>query len=307
MASSRIGSGGAGALYRVRRGDWPDHSDRRMGADGARAHKTSNGRTAGLAEIPVAVNVSAKQCAHPELEAVVRRALDQSGLPAHFLELELTESISMADPEESVPMMQRMKRIGVMLSIDDFGTGYSNMSYLRRFPIDRLKLDISFVRDITTDPGSLAIADAIITMSHSLNVEVVAEGVETEGQLALLASRDCDIVQGYFFSKPLPVPRTGATAARRPAPAGGADCPADRCAIGAGARRRSPAARISRTGAGQRRVCGARDYRSAARVRTAGVPRGGGRAVRPAHAGHDRHRVRHPGQEACIRKRSASC
>lgn len=162
-------------------------------------------QAAGLAAIPVAVNVSAKQCAHPELEALVRRALVESGLPAHFLELELTESISMADPEESVPMMERMKRIGVMLSIDDFGTGYSNMSYLRRFPIDRLKLDISFVRDITTDPGSLAIADAIITMSHSLNVEVVAEGVETEGQLALLASRDCDIVQGYFFSKPLPV------------------------------------------------------------------------------------------------------
>ncbi|HEU4375980.1 MAG TPA: EAL domain-containing protein, partial [Telluria sp.] len=163
-------------------------------------------QAAGLAAIPVAVNVSARQCAHPDLEAVVRRALEQSGLPAQFLELELTESISMADPEESVPMMERMKRIGVMLSIDDFGTGYSNMSYLRRFPIDRLKLDISFVRDITTDPGSLAIADAIITMSHSLHVEVVAEGVETEGQLALLASRDCDIVQGYFFSKPLAVP-----------------------------------------------------------------------------------------------------
>ncbi|MDL2354583.1 MAG: EAL domain-containing protein [Pseudomonadota bacterium] len=159
----------------------------------------------GLAAIPVAVNVSAKQCAHPDLEAVVRRALEHSGLPAHLLELELTESISMADPEQSVPMMQRMKRIGVMLSIDDFGTGYSNMSYLRRFPIDRLKLDISFVRDITTDPSSLAIADAIIAMSHTLNIEVVAEGVETEGQLALLASRDCDIVQGYFFSKPLPV------------------------------------------------------------------------------------------------------
>ncbi|MDQ2989454.1 MAG: EAL domain-containing protein, partial [Pseudomonadota bacterium] len=163
-------------------------------------------QAAGLAAIPVAVNVSPKQCAHPDLEAVVRRALELSGLPAHFLELELTESISMADPEESVPMMERMKRIGVMLSIDDFGTGYSNMSYLRRFPIDRLKLDISFVRDITTDPGSLAIADAIITMSHSLHIEVVAEGVETEGQLALLASRDCDIVQGYFFSKPLAVP-----------------------------------------------------------------------------------------------------
>jgi CheY-like chemotaxis protein len=103
-----------------------------------------------------------------------------------------------------VPMMERMKAIGLSLSIDDFGTGYSNMSYLRRFPIDRLKLDISFVREITTDPGSLAITDAVITMAHSLHLEVVAEGVETEGQLTLLGSRHCDIVQGYYFSKPLP-------------------------------------------------------------------------------------------------------
>jgi len=110
----------------------------------------------------------------------------------------------MADPERSVPLMEAMKDIGVEISIDDFGTGYSNMSYLKRFPIDRLKLDISFVRDITTDPGSLAISDAIITMSHSLHLQVVAEGVETEGQLALLAARGCDIVQGYYFSKPLP-------------------------------------------------------------------------------------------------------
>jgi len=159
---------------------------------------------AGLPAIPVAVNVSAKQCAQQDLEAVVRRALNSSGLPAKFLELELTESISMADPEKSVPLMERMKEIGVELSIDDFGTGYSNMSYLKRFPIDRLKLDISFVRDITTDPGSLAISDAIITMSHSLHLEVVAEGVETEGQLALLSARNCDLIQGYYFSKPLP-------------------------------------------------------------------------------------------------------
>ncbi|MES2019421.1 MAG: EAL domain-containing protein [Pseudomonadota bacterium] len=161
---------------------------------------------AGLPAIPVAVNISAKQCAQQDLEGLVRRVLDQSGLQARYLELELTESISMADPERSVPMMERLKEIGVELSIDDFGTGYSNMSYLRRFPIDRLKLDISFVRDIATDPSSLAISDAIITMSHSLHLEVVAEGVETPGQLALLAGRDCDIIQGYFFSKPLAVP-----------------------------------------------------------------------------------------------------
>lgn len=158
---------------------------------------------AGLPSIPVAVNISARQCAQQDLEQVVRSALEASGLDPHCLELELTESISMADPEHSVPLMERMKAIGVELSIDDFGTGYSNMSYLKRFPIDRLKLDISFVREITTDPGSLAISDAIITMAHSLHLEVVAEGVETEGQLSLLALRHCDIVQGYYFSKPL--------------------------------------------------------------------------------------------------------
>jgi diguanylate cyclase (GGDEF)-like protein/PAS domain S-box-containing protein len=161
---------------------------------------------AGLAPIPVAVNISARQCAHQGLEAVVRSALEDSGLAPHYLELELTESISMADPEHSVPMMESMKAIGVELSIDDFGTGYSNMSYLKRFPIDRLKLDISFVREITTDPGSLAISDAIITMSHSLHLEVVAEGVESEGQLSLLVQRHCDIVQGFYFSKPLAAP-----------------------------------------------------------------------------------------------------
>jgi diguanylate cyclase (GGDEF)-like protein/PAS domain S-box-containing protein len=160
---------------------------------------------AGLPAIPVAVNVSAKQCAQQDLEAVVRRALKKSGLQAQFLELELTESISMADPEKSVPLMERMKEIGVELSIDDFGTGYSNMSYLKRFPIDRLKLDISFVREITTDTDNLAISEAIITMSHSLRLEVVAEGVETEGQLAVLKGLGCDLIQGFYFSKPLPV------------------------------------------------------------------------------------------------------
>ncbi|WP_395407765.1 EAL domain-containing protein [Pseudoduganella sp. UC29_106] len=159
---------------------------------------------AGLPSVPVAVNVSARQVAQPGLEETVRSALEQSGLAPRYLELELTESISMNDPERSVPLMEAMKAIGVEISIDDFGTGYSNMSYLKRFPIDRLKLDISFVRDITTDPGSLAISDSIITMSHSLHLEVVAEGVESEAQLALLSARGCDIVQGYYFSKPLP-------------------------------------------------------------------------------------------------------
>jgi diguanylate cyclase (GGDEF)-like protein/PAS domain S-box-containing protein len=159
---------------------------------------------AGLPAVPIAVNVSARQCAQQDIVGIVKRALAESGLEARYLEIELTESLSMADPEKSVPLMNRLKEIGVKLAIDDFGTGYSNMSYLKRFPIDRLKLDISFVREITTDAGSLAISDAIITMSHSLHLEVVAEGVETEGQLELLKARRCDLIQGYYFSPPLP-------------------------------------------------------------------------------------------------------
>jgi EAL domain-containing protein (putative c-di-GMP-specific phosphodiesterase class I) len=147
--------------------------------------------------------MSALQCEQPDVVDVVRRALDTSGLAPEYLELEITESISMANPAQSVPLMHRLKETGVTLSIDDFGTGFSNLSYLRRFPVDRLKIDLSFVREITTDPGSLAISEAIITMSHSLRLQVIAEGVETEGQLALLESRDCDSIQGYYFSPPL--------------------------------------------------------------------------------------------------------
>ncbi|HZZ91531.1 MAG TPA: EAL domain-containing protein [Usitatibacter sp.] len=158
---------------------------------------------AGLPAVPIAVNMSALQCEQPDVVDVIRRALDASGLAPEYLELEITESISMANPAQSVPLMHRLKETGVTLSIDDFGTGFSNLSYLRRFPVDRLKIDLSFVREITTDPGSLAISEAIITMSHSLRLQVVAEGVETEDQLALLEARDCDSIQGYYFSPPL--------------------------------------------------------------------------------------------------------
>jgi diguanylate cyclase (GGDEF)-like protein/PAS domain S-box-containing protein len=158
---------------------------------------------AGLSPIPISVNMSAKQCEQDDVDRVVLRALQASGLDARYLELEITESISMAHPDESVPLMKRLKSTGVTLSIDDFGTGFSNLSYLRRFPVDRLKIDLSFVREITTDPGSLAISEAIITMSHSLNLQVIAEGVETRAQLDLLEARHCDSIQGFYFSPPV--------------------------------------------------------------------------------------------------------
>jgi EAL domain-containing protein (putative c-di-GMP-specific phosphodiesterase class I) len=147
--------------------------------------------------------MSALQCEQADVVDVVREALERSGLAPSFLELEITESISMSNPEQSVPLMHRLKETGVTLSIDDFGTGFSNLSYLRRFPVDRLKIDLSFVRDIATDPGSLAISEAIIALSHNLKLEVVAEGVETEAQLALLEARQCDSIQGFYFSPPL--------------------------------------------------------------------------------------------------------
>ena len=158
----------------------------------------------GLSPIRMAVNLSVQQLRRSGVEEMVERVLLDSGLEPERLALELTESMSMDDPERTIPLMHRLKALGVTLAIDDFGTGYSNMHYLKRFPIDKLKLDGSFVREITTDPGSLAIADAIISMAHRLNLKVVAEMTETEGQVVLLASRGCDIAQGYYFSKAVP-------------------------------------------------------------------------------------------------------
>ena len=157
----------------------------------------------GLPAVPVAVNMSARQCESPDVDAVIARTLRDTRLAPNMLELEITESVSMANPDQSVPLMRRLKDTGVSLSIDDFGTGFSNLSYLKRFPVDRLKIDLSFIREITTDPGSLAISEAIITMSHRLNLQVVAEGVETAGQLELLRERHCDMVQGFHFSPPV--------------------------------------------------------------------------------------------------------
>jgi EAL domain-containing protein (putative c-di-GMP-specific phosphodiesterase class I) len=157
---------------------------------------------AGVPAVPVAVNLSAKQFSTAIVETV-RRILDQTGLDPKLVELELTESLSMEDPENTVGILASLKEMGVGLAIDDFGTGYSNLSYLKRFPVDRLKLDQSFVRDLTSDPDDLAIARAVISMAHSLRLSVIAEGVETEGQLAILAQNGCDEVQGYFFSRPV--------------------------------------------------------------------------------------------------------
>ena len=160
-------------------------------------------RRAGLPVVPVAVNLSAHQFTE-RIVGTVRRVLDDCGLEPGLLELELTESASMADANKSVALLAQLKAMGIRLAIDDFGTGYSNLNYLKRFPVDRLKLDRSFVRDLETDPDDLAIARAVIAMAHGLRLSVVAEGVETRGQLALLADLGCDLVQGWLFSRAVP-------------------------------------------------------------------------------------------------------
>jgi diguanylate cyclase (GGDEF)-like protein len=159
---------------------------------------------AGLGTPTIAVNVSGRQLLGDSLNQMVRQALDASGLAPAYLELELTESQLMKNAENVIGILTRLKAMGVKLSVDDFGTGYSSLAYLKRFPIDSLKVDQAFVRDIIADPNDVSITRAIITLAHSLKLKVVAEGVETEGQLGLLISNYCDEIQGYYFSWPLP-------------------------------------------------------------------------------------------------------
>ncbi|HAU57469.1 MAG TPA: diguanylate phosphodiesterase, partial [Comamonadaceae bacterium] len=124
--------------------------------------------------------------------------------PAHCLELELTEGVAMTDPLTAIAMMDKLHERGVLLSIDDFGTGYSSLSHLKRFKVYKLKIDQSFVRDITDDPEDRAIVSAIISMADSLGMQTIAEGVETAGQLAFLQAQGCTEVQGYYYSRPVP-------------------------------------------------------------------------------------------------------
>lgn len=157
----------------------------------------------GLPPLRVAVNVAASQFRQGDLLAVIRHALDTAGLEPRYLELELTESAVMTNPEESAGILEQLSRMGVLVSVDDFGTGYSSMSYLRRFPIDKLKIDRGFVRDLLTQGDDASIVQAIISLAHSLRLKVVAEGVETGDQLNFLKSMGCDQYQGYHFSPPV--------------------------------------------------------------------------------------------------------
>jgi diguanylate cyclase (GGDEF)-like protein/PAS domain S-box-containing protein len=158
----------------------------------------------GLPPLRVAVNLSARQFTHATLLQDVARALNESGLDPTALELEITESMVMHNPEYAVELLTKLKGMGIHLSIDDFGTGYSSLNYLKRFPLDSVKIDRSFIKDLPGDSDDAAITQAIIAMAHSLRLKVIAEGVETEQQLSFLRAHGCDEMQGYYFSKPLP-------------------------------------------------------------------------------------------------------
>jgi diguanylate cyclase (GGDEF)-like protein/PAS domain S-box-containing protein len=162
---------------------------------------------AGIGPIPVSVNLSRRQIAHGDIAASVAAVLAETGLPAELLELEVTESMVLPDAEQAAAVMQRLRALGVRLSMDDFGTGYSSLSQLKRFPVQSLKIDRSFLREVTTDADSAAIVRAIISLGHNLDLRVLAEGVETAEQQAFLGANGCDELQGFYLARPMPAER----------------------------------------------------------------------------------------------------
>lgn len=164
----------------------------------------------GIDIVRMAVNISSRQFNQPDLVEVVTAILEETGIAPHCLELELTERILMEDAERAIDVLNRLKALGLQFSIDDFGAGYSSLSYLKQFPIDRIKIDQSFVNNVTSVPEDAAVTQAVISLSHSMNIKAVAEGVETIEQHEFLRSSQCDELQGFYFSHPLPEEEIGA-------------------------------------------------------------------------------------------------
>jgi EAL domain-containing protein (putative c-di-GMP-specific phosphodiesterase class I) len=160
---------------------------------------------AGFAPVRVSVNVASQQLTESDLAATVRHVLDTTGMPGERLELEITESSLMSDAEATTEMLWNLKKTGLTVSVDDFGTGYSSMSYLKRFPLDALKIDQSFIQDLTVDANDAAITKAVIALAKALDLSTIAEGVEEEEQLEFLVEQGCDLIQGFLISRPMPV------------------------------------------------------------------------------------------------------
>jgi EAL domain-containing protein (putative c-di-GMP-specific phosphodiesterase class I) len=165
--------------------------------------RTRAWQSAGLPRLPVAVNLSASQFSHDQLVPKLTEILKSTGTDPGILELEITESMVMHDPEQAVQLMHKLRAMGVRLTIDDFGTGYSSLGYLKRFPINSLKVDRSFVRDLPHSADDIAITRAVIAMAHSLQMSVIAEGVELKEQLDVLRNEGCDEFQGFLCRPPL--------------------------------------------------------------------------------------------------------
>ena len=161
-------------------------------------------RQDGMEGLRVAVNLSGYQLQHSRLVETVRTILDETGMPGELLEFEITESVIMQNPDYAVEVLNEISSLGIHISIDDFGTGYSSLSHLKRFSVNTLKIDKSFVRDVESNSTDAAIASAIIAMGSSLNLKVIAEGVETKQQMDFLRENNCDQVQGFLISRPLP-------------------------------------------------------------------------------------------------------
>jgi EAL domain-containing protein (putative c-di-GMP-specific phosphodiesterase class I) len=159
----------------------------------------------GVQPLRVAVNLSARQFLQSDLSDMIARTCEETKIDPSLLELEITETVAMQNGSMTIGVLRQLRELGIRIGIDDFGTGYSSLSNLKNFPIDTLKIDQSFVRDLTTDANDAAIATTVIAMAHSLNLRVIAEGVETAEQLVFLKQRGCHEVQGYLISKPLPV------------------------------------------------------------------------------------------------------
>jgi EAL domain-containing protein (putative c-di-GMP-specific phosphodiesterase class I) len=158
----------------------------------------------GYAPLVMSVNLSARQFHEKNLVDKIVEVLSATGLEARYLDLEITESLIMCQADSSVFLLERLHQLGVSLSIDDFGTGYSSLAYLKRFPVQSIKIDQSFVRDLTTDADDAAIVTAVVAMAKSLKLKVIAEGVETRDQLEFLTKLHCDEYQGYYFGRPVP-------------------------------------------------------------------------------------------------------
>ena len=161
-------------------------------------------RAAGLPDLTIAVNVSQHQFVLTDMVRETAQVLEASGFPAQLLELEITESALATRPEEALAILNRLRDLGLRLAIDDFGTGYSSLAHLKRFPLDLLKIDQSFIRDIPNSGDDMTISSSVIALGHAMGLKVLAEGVETQQQLEFLQSKGCDFFQGYFCSRPLP-------------------------------------------------------------------------------------------------------